>query len=186
MRSATGRIQLGLLLGLLVCCEASRDLPTELTFDGVRLDHAKTWSSGDISGVVFVTPGQTLPLADLQIGILVSHQHDSGTQLHQWILEKYHAAGGVQWFESATSDEHCKTGMISEVVGALPRPFVSLVACRTGKAFSACAEVDERMDSNRASRCVTQVGCWEEVCFVQRSRRRAAIEAVLKDVVQTE
>lgn len=169
-----------LLTSALWACTGSR-LPKELTFEGVRLDRATTWSRGEISGVVFVSPGEALPAARLQVGILVSREHTSGVELSRWVMEQYRSSPTLQWHESATADEACKIGVAADPP---PRPFAALHVCRTGQGSAACAEADERLDEGTVSRCLNQsADCWDEVCFQMWSSRRPALEALVKGVL---
>jgi hypothetical protein len=161
-----------LVVAALPGCGGGPQLPQALTFEGRALEKATEWSRGEISGVVFVPPGEQMPTASLQVGILVSREHPSGVQLHSWIMEQYRSSPTAQWHESSTSDEACKVGLTQG-----PRPFVALHVCRGASGVSACAEADEELGDDIVGRCLNTAGCWEELCTQHWTARRAALEA---------
>jgi hypothetical protein len=154
-----------------------------MTFEGVRLERATSWSSQGVSGVVFVPPGETLPSASLQVGVLVSRTHASGAELHRWIMDQYRRSPAVQWHESATADEACKIGVTGD--GTTVRPFVALHVWRAAGGVAACAEVDQSLDDDESGRCVSgaSAGC-EEICTLRWLPARAILEPVLDAVLR--
>ena len=169
---------------LLTCatpgCDRGPRLPNELTFEGSRLEKATAWSTGEISGVVFVPPGEKLETASLQVGILVSQEHASGVELHKWVMEQYRKSPTAQWYESSNSEEACKVGLGQ----GPPRPFVALHVCRSASGVSACAEADERLGDDVVGRCLNRGGdCWDELCTQMWASRRAALEAEVYGVL---
>ncbi len=167
-----------LVLACATSCNTGSRLPQELTFEGRSLEKATAWSRGEISGVVFVPPGEKLETASLQVGILVSEEHTSGVELHDWIMEQYRSSPTAQWYESTTSDEACKVGLAPG-----PRPFAALHICRAASGVSACVEIDERLGDDVVGRCLNGAGdCWDEVCS-QLWARRAALDAEVLGVL---
>ena len=163
-------------------CSEEPPLPHEMTFEGVRLEEATSWSRQGVSGVVFVPPGETLPSASLQVGVLVSRKHASGAALHRWVMDEYRRSPTVRWHVSATADEACKIGRTGG--GRIPRPFVALHVCRAAAGVAACAEVDQRLDDSDVGRCVSSDStCWEEVCTLRWLPTRAFLEPVLDGVL---
>lgn len=176
---------LALLLGsaaLALACSKGPRLPGRLTFEGVKLEKATDWSTGSVSGVVFVPPGEKAETASLWLGILASSEHASGAALHTWVMAQYHRSPTTQWYETATSDEACKVGIPAVPEGQPLRPFVGLHVCRSVSGGSACAEADERLSDEIVNRCVTRWDCWDELCTQKWTARRAALEAVLSGV----
>lgn len=162
-------------------CSRGPALPEEMTFEGERLEKATSWSSQGVSGVVFVPPGERMPSASLQVGVLASRMHASGAGLHRWIMDQYHRSPTTQWHESATADEACKIGLTD---AGVPRPFLALHVCRGGDGVAACAEVDERLDDNEVGRCLTSTaGCWEELCTLRWRPAREELEPILEGVL---
>ena len=153
-----------------------------MTYEGARLEKATSWSSQGVSGVVFVPPGEKLPSASLQVGVLASRKHASGAELHRWIMDQYRRSPTTQWHESTTADEACKIGVTSE---GGPRPFVALHVCRASGGTAACAEVDERLDDSDVGRCLTSLSdCWEELCTLRWRPARANLEPILDGVLK--
>lgn len=168
------------LMSVLPACDSGPEYPSELVFQGARLERATEWSSGDISGAVFVPPGETLEQASIQLGILVSKEHASGVRLHQWIMEQYHRAPTMHLFESTGADEACKVG-----VGEGRRSFVALHVCRAVSGISACAESDERFGEDVLGRCLNTGGCWDELCRQMWATKRDALEAEALRILET-
>jgi len=166
-----------LTLAVASSCRRGPSLPGELTFEGARLEKAASWSSGGISGVVFVPPGEKMPSASLQVGVMLSEKHASGPELHRWIMDQYRKSPTLQWHESATLDEACKIG----VTGANPpRPFVALHVCRAAGGVAACAEADRQLSEGDVGRCLAgATGCWDEVCTLRWLPTRASLEPIL-------
>jgi hypothetical protein len=165
-----------------------------LTFDGVRLEKAKEWHMAEISGVVFVPPGEKLSEASLQLGVMISTKHLSGSRFSDWAMEKYHQARTIQrWYEETTADEACKIGLDTPRVGldgsreqASRGVYLALHVCRTGDGASVCVEADEKLDAESATSCMVtrQDSCWREVCAQKWPSRRASLEAVAKSVLK--
>jgi len=163
-------------------CSRGPSLPAEMTYEGTRLEKAASWSIQGVSGVVFVPPGEKMPSASLQVGVLVSRKHASGAELHRWIMDQYRRSPTIQWHESATADEACKIGVTS---AGSPRPFVALHVCRASEGVAACAEVDERLDDGDVGRCLTSLSdCWEELCALRWLSARASLEPILDGVLK--
>jgi len=177
--SARRRVLAALVVTTLGCSRGPK-VPRQLTFEGARLTQAATRSKGGISSVVFIRPGETLPTASVEVGVLVSREHASGAALSQWLLAQYRSSPTNRWYEATTADEACKVG-----IPAIPppRPFLALHICRGLKGVAACAEIDERLDEAVMSRCLNRGSdCWDEMCAQRWSSRRATLEALLKDV----
>ena len=165
-----------------VGCSRGPSLPAEMTYEGARLEKATSGSIQGVSGVVFVPPGEKMPSASLQVGVLVSRKHASGAELHRWVMDQYRRSPTVQWYESTTADEACKIGVTS---AGSPRPFVALHVCRAAGGAAACAEVDERLDDDDVSRCLTGMSdCWEELCTLRWLSARASLEPILDGVLK--
>lgn len=168
-----------LLTSAALACDTGPPLPKEMSFEGRLLDRATEWSSGELAGVVFVPPGETLPTASLQVGILVSQEHSSGVELHNWVMQRYHESPTARWYESSIAGEACKVGL-----GPGPRPFVALHVCRSASGVSACAEADERLGDEIVGRCLNRTNdCWDELCSRMWGSRRAALEAEVYGVL---
>jgi hypothetical protein len=157
-------------------------LPGKLWFDGVRLEKATSWERDGISSVVFVLPGETLPSASLQVGILLSRKHASAAELNHWLMDQYRGSPTVRWGESTKEDESCKVGLN---LHGDPRPFVALHACRAAEGVAVCAEVDRRLADGDVRRC-KGVGwdCWEEFCAERWEPVRPSIEHILDGVLK--
>jgi hypothetical protein len=167
-------------LGALACGRGPA-LPTEVVYGGRSLEKAARWSGEGVEGIVFVPPGETLPTATLQVGVLISRQRPRASQLHAWVMEKYRSSPTTRWHESTAPDEACKVGTAA---AGPPRPFVALHICRERKGTSACVEVDEALDGNEVGRCLRTGGdCWEELCDESWRQKEAHLLALLDKVL---
>jgi hypothetical protein len=153
--------------------------PKQVPFEGVSLSAAAPWGQGKISGLTFLRPGSTLPDAQLQIGVIASSGHASGTELHEWVSRQ---RTGQTWFHSATADESCVAGMLNK--GGTTRTSVALTICRSGQGSAACAEADQALDERTLNVCMgSNTACWEELCTQQWMSRRAPLEGVVQAVL---
>ena len=174
-----------LLIGfaaLALACSRGPRLPSELTFEGVKLEKATDWSAGSVSGVVFIPPGEKMETASLQVGILASSEHKSGAALHTWLMEQYRRSPTTQWHESVTSDEACKVGLPAVPEGKPMRPFLAFHVCRSVSGMSACAEADERLSDDTVGYCLHRGDCWDALCTRKWEARRASLVAVLNGI----
>src|SRR5262245_4130218 len=170
------------LLAAALGAACGRGLPKQVTFEGERLEQASSWSRGKVSGAAFVPPGEKLDTASLQVAIIMSREHASGSELHAWVMDQYHHSPTAQWHESATSDEACKVGLPA----GPPRPFVALHVCRTSQGTAACAEADERIGDELVARCLDRGwSCWDELCTQKWAAWRAPLEALVEGAGET-
>ena len=157
-------------------------LPDRLWLEGTRLEKAKDWSAEEISSVVFVVPGETLPSASLQVAVLMSRKHASAAELNRWIMHHYRESPTIRWGESTTEDEACKVGM--NFHGEM-RPFVALHMCRAARGVAVCAEVDKRLADVDVQRCKgVSAECWEEFCAERWETTRTNLERILDEVLK--
>jgi hypothetical protein len=168
------------LLGA-VGCGRGPSLPNDMSYEGRPLEKAASWSGEGVEGVVFVPPGEELPNAALQVGVLVSRERPRASQLHDWVMEKYRGSPTTRWHESTAPDEACKVGMAA---AGVPRPFVALHICRASEGTSACAEIDEQLDGSDVGRCLQKgTDCWDELCTETWLAKEEHLLAILDDVL---
>lgn len=154
-------------------------LPRTVSYRGVVLSEATTWSRGGLSGTVFVTPGQALPGADVQLGVMHSTEHTTGEAFLAFITEQFRRSDVVEPVVFDVVDESCKGGWNNS--GPV-RPFIALQVCRTGVGASACAELDEKFDDVA---CVhDSFGCFKELCNARWEEARAVLEPIVKAALQ--
>jgi hypothetical protein len=170
---------------LLLCCAAlscakGPRLPTELTFEGVRLEKGRVWSKEGESSVGFLPPGETLATASLFVFVVVAEQ-SSGAALHALMMDRSRNSPAQQWHERTTSDEACTVGLPPVLSGSAPRPFVELQVCRSISRGAACVGAQEKLSDEVVGRCLSGGwSCWDELCTQKWAARRTALEAVLK------
>ena len=177
-RGSWGLVGISALLWLAAC--ARNPMPAALTFEGRTLELATEWSRGGLRGVVFVPPGQKMPLAHLQVGILASTDHKTGKALQVWVTEQYRRSGGIQNHETNEDDESCKIGV--QQWNKRFRPFISHQVCRTGARRAVCAEVDTALDEDYAS-CASSKEACQQLCEMRWTDARAALEPIVEEVL---
>jgi hypothetical protein len=151
-----------------------------MSFGGEPLQKGGGGTRNDVSGVVFVTFGEKLPTATLQVGILLTDRFPSASAFNDWTLDEYRRSPTQQYYESKTADEACKIGLPPGPI----RPFVAVQVCRAGGGYAACAEADERLDGDYVGRCLSEGwSCWERICSWRFEARRASLVAVLQGVL---
>ena len=157
-------------------CGQAPSLPDAVTFDETLLTSAVSWSRGRISGSVYVRPGQTLPGAPLQVGVIVSNEHTTAKALHQWIRELALRSGTPQFHNSGTNDESC-------TVGVTPgRTYMALEVCKTGVERAACVEADEELEEGIFTSCING-SCFQDVCDARWLERREALDLLAADIL---
>jgi hypothetical protein len=157
-------------------CSQSPSLPDAVTFDETPLTSAVSWSRGRISGGVYVRPGQTLPGAPLQVGVIVSNEHTTAKALHQWIRELALRSGTPQFHNSGTNDESC-------TVAVTPgRTYMALEVCKTGVERAACVEADEELEEGIFTSCING-SCFQDVCDARWLERREALDLLAADIL---
>jgi hypothetical protein len=163
------------IVGVMACSQAP-SLPADVTFDQVSLVSAASWSRGRLSGSVYVRPGQTLPAAPLQVGVIVSHEHTTAKDLHAWIRDQALRSGTPQFHQSGTNDESC-------TVGVTPgRTYMALEVCKTGVERAACVEADEEIDGGTFASCLND-SCFQDVCDARWLERREALDLLAADIL---
>ncbi len=170
---ATG---IGLLLALVGC--ARQPGPRKLQWDGRTLVRETTWSAPavGVAGIVYVPRGQTLGMADVQLGLVYSDRM-TPQALHAWVMTTYAASPDAQgrhvtegtkviWQEPTlrylhTSSEGLRACKVGEHAG---RPYIAIHACVSnwdGRAL--CIESDERVPLSDFCRATDQT-CWSSEC----------------------
>jgi hypothetical protein len=159
---------------------AGAPLPTTLSFRGTVLTRGADWSEQGVSGVVFVGPGQDMPGAALQVGVMHSADHASGEVLHQRVMESFARSGVVTYLVDSRNDEACKAGVSNPPSG--PRPFLAIHICRTGVGQSACAEIDEQVVGPDVA-CLVREDCARRMCARRWDAARADLLPVVDGVL---
>jgi hypothetical protein len=129
-----------------------------------------------MSGSVYVRAGETLPGAPLQVGVIVSHEHTTAKDLHQWIREQALRSGTPQFHNSGTNDESCTAGITPQ------RTYMALEVCKTGVERAACVEADEEIDEGTFTSCLNAT-CFQDVCDARWLVRREALDLLAADIL---
>lgn len=158
-------------------------LPDDLVFRGAALTRGSDWSRGGLVARVFVPPGEVMPTAKLQVGIIHSRDHATGEALHAWTLERFSQSPLAGSHVSRGHDEACKTGTV-DLGDHGPRTFIAIHVCRTGLGAAACAEVDEALSLDDAG-CAGDFLCAQRLCDGRWAAARADLEPILTRVLAT-
>lgn len=177
---SAGAAVLATTVALSAGCTAS-PLPTTLNFRNTALTRGGTWSEQGVSGIVFVGPGQTMPGAALQVGVIHSADHASGEVLHQRLMASFARSRVMPRHIDSNNDEACKAGVADLPSG--PRPFVAIHICRTGVGQSACAEIDEQVSDGDVA-CVVDGNCARTLCASRWAAARADLEPIVDRVLK--
>lgn len=179
----TGRTTaLALMLVTIAACSDSSSkpaplaLPETITFDREPMNKAASWNRGGITGVAYVKPGEKLPAAPLQVGVIVSNDHPNATLLHVWTRNQFYSSGASAFYADNQNEESCTVG------GERHRTFVALEVCKTGVARAACVEADEQIDFEVIEHCAGSRGC-DDVCDRRWLQRREALDLLAADVL---
>ena len=174
-RCPSGTVCVLATIWLIVGCSQAPSLPDTVTFDQKALTSAASWSRGSIAGSVYVLPGQKLPEAPLQVGVIVSHEHATAKALHTWITDQALRAA-PQYHHSGTNDESC-------TVGVTPgRTYMALQVCKTGVERAACIETDEVLNEGTFTSCING-SCFQDVCDARWLERREAMDLLAADIL---
>jgi hypothetical protein len=182
MRRRTTGFGLVLAIAAIAACSESSSqpaplvLPETITFDREALNKAAAWNRRGITGVAYVKPGEHLPAAPLQVGVIVSNDHPNATLLHVWTRSQFHQSGASALYEANQNEESCTVG------AAEKRAFVALEVCKTGVARAACVEADEQIEFDVIEHCVGSRGC-DDVCDRRWLERREALDLLVADVL---
>jgi hypothetical protein len=163
-------------------CKRAPALPEKLTFEGQTLEKGPAWNRPGVSGVVFIPPESSMPLASPQVGIALSAEYNTAAVLNDWIMDLYRRSPTQQYYESVTPEGTCKIGLPA---GPL-RPFVAVHVCRDDKGYAACAEYDERLPDADLGRCLASSGgtdCWATVCTARLDAHRSTLQGILIGVL---
>jgi hypothetical protein len=185
METARVRVSHALVMLLVLaagCSKKGLPFPEAIEFGGKGLNKVTAWDRGGMSGVVYVPPGETLPMASLQVGVIISSDHATGSALHTWIADQALRSGDVHAFDSTASEESCRAGA-SVPEGKAPRTYLTLQVCRTGVARAVCVEADEVLDGGTFTTCLGTDGCFEDVCNERWLARRESLDGLVADMM---
>jgi len=149
--------------------------PKAITFDRQVLTTATSWTRGNTSGIVYVPSNETLPGASLQIGVIISSDHATGGELHDWIRAQFTKSGSLQLFVSDGREESCHAAVDRG------RTYMSLQVCKTGVERAASVEADEVLDASIATSCTGKIGCFDDICDQRWLARREALDSLVAD-----
>ena len=130
-----------------------------------------------MSGVVYVPPGEKLPKASVQVGVILSSDHTTGAALHSWVRDQALRSGAQHFHLSDAPEESCTAANSSG------RTYMALEVCKTGVARAACVEADETLDEGIVTTCLSSSRCFDDICDQRWLRRREALDRLVADVL---
>lgn len=164
-------IPLGLLAGFVGC-----GTPSSITFRGATLQRAADWEKDGVAAVVYVPPGEKLPEAGTQIGVLWSEKFASPNELQNWIMNLYKTAPIGKWYEERPlRTTACKIGRDGM------RDFIAVQTCEQRGSKAVCAEADERLDEMPCPDYGAE--CFKPLCTERFESREPELQRVLREVV---
>jgi hypothetical protein len=162
----------------LQACGSTRTppLPDTITFDRQHLTKGAAWNRGGISGIVYVPAGENMPSASLQVGVILSSEHQTGAALHGWVRGELAKSNASHFHESDAPEESCRIARTGD------RTYLALEVCKSGVGRAACVEADEAADFNTVAACIGSVGsCFEDMCDQRWLARREALDLLVAD-----
>jgi hypothetical protein len=154
--------------------ESLPSYPATIVYEGASLTRATHWERDGTAAAVYVRPGETMPMATLQLGIINSTQHATAEALLGWIQTQSHASPTMQRIHDvAEGNERCLVAI------DLGRTFMALQLCQSGKAQAACVESDRELDHGTVGACLKKRGCFVELCDQQWRAERDGLDRLL-------
>lgn len=169
-----GAVLAGLLL--VAACSSNHTMMDAIDgFDGERLERATEWKRGGIVGAVYVRPGEKLPGAELQVGVIISDEHELAVELQSWIAGMAAQSTEQHYYNDYSPTEACVVGLNER-----ERFFIAVTKCANVEGRSACVQVDEPLDSDLIGRCASSGSCPEQCESMWEERREQLIELVVQ------
>ena len=169
-------------LAVMAACssESSIVFPDTIVFGGPTLNRATDWKRGGMQAIVYVPPGERMPRATPQVGVILSNEHSTARALHDWIGEQSMRAGGPPMYSTGEAGAVCKVAVSNLPDG--PRAYISLTVCKTGVARAVCTEADETLNESEFTSCVGSSGC-PSLCDLRWAQRREALDLLAADFI---
>ena len=167
---------------LMAACSSSSaiEFPPSIVFGGQTLTRATDWNRDGMQAIVYVPPGETLPRAATQIGVILSAKHATAKELHDWVLEQSMRAAGPPMYSTGEPGSVCRVAATTLPDGA--RTYVSLQVCKTGVGRAVCVEADEALGESDFTSCLGSNGC-PHVCDQRWAERREALDLLAADFI---
>jgi hypothetical protein len=181
----TARFLAALLLTGAACSRETPVFPDTITFGERELTRSTDWHRGKMAAIVYLPPGEKLPGASLQVGVIVSGDHTTAEALHQWVIEQGARGDGPPYFSSGEPGAVCKVG--AKHFDGRVRTYMALQVCKTGVARAACVEADEDLSERDFTACVGSGGggsggC-QAICDRRWLDRREPLDLLAADVL---
>ena len=151
--------------------------PGTITYGGAPLSRATLWDRDGTSAAVYIPPGESMPGASRQVGVIVSTKYATPGALLGWVREQSQAALMQPYHDETTNQERCLAAMD----GA--RFFLSLQVCQAGTSRAGCIELDDVIDADTLNCVNGPPGCFAAACAKKLEAERAGMQAVLASVM---
>lgn len=157
--------------------------PAVLALKQEALARATEWSRDGSEGAVYLRPGESLPHATLQLGVIRSTTYHTVSSLHTWIraqlerspMSRYHDSGGV--------GEACIVGL-SSTGPASARVAILLHLCQADARRAVCVEADEEFPSAELGSAIQTPGRFEAACAERWAARRPLLEELASEALE--
>jgi hypothetical protein len=150
--------------------------PNTIEYGTVQLSQATRWQRSGTSAAVYVPPGEEMPDASLQLGVLVSAEHATAADLLAWIRDQSRGPDNHRYHDSGTASETCVVGVSSQPVH---RTYLALQMCKTGKSRAACVEWDHVLEEDVFGSCQNDKSCFDDECSGRWQEQRDNLDSVL-------
>lgn len=161
MRSIT--LAVVLALPLIAGCESVYPFPGTVDFGGEELVQGTRWQREGTTAAVYVWPGQSLPRADVQVGVMISYEHTTAKALHGWIEYQFtDSPFNERFFTDFAEGAVCVVGRTE--IPDYKRTYLTVTECHTGVERAGCIQVDEELDEATFMQCQGSSACYRRAC----------------------
>ena len=165
------------------CSGSAFPYPASLTdyFGEEKLVRAADWTRDGTSAAVYVLEGESVPAADLQVGIIVSYDYPTGDELQSWIDLQASQAEERYYFDLADG-ESCTIARTRDP--DQPRLYMGLITCRDGTDRGICVQADERFDDGHWTSCMGTARCFKQACDAQWLKYGEEMDWLIADLLR--
>jgi hypothetical protein len=157
-------------------CSKGPAFPPTIDFGGEHLEKTTSWAQGRLAGIVWTRPGEKLPDAPLQVGAIVSDEHQTAKDLNKWISLQ----AGHRFYDSMGVEETCRVGT-TQLPDGRTRHWMTLITCQTGVGRASCVEADEDLPMDEFTDCLHKK-C-EAICDQRWTKRREALDILAAHIL---
>jgi len=165
------------------CRPKAGTFPQVLSFGNEALARARAWSREGMEGAVYLRPGESLPGAGLQVGVIRSTRYHTPRALHSWIRGELDRSQTSRYHDSGGIGEACMVGL-APTGPASGRAFILLHFCSADARRAVCVEADEDFPSADLGSAIQTPGRFEAACSERWGARRPLLESLASQALQ--